>query len=132
MNNYHLKDLVIMKKPHACGNNDWIITRVGVDIKIKCLNCNREVMIDRLEFEQKVKKIGDKNEKKRAGAITNAAFVFAMETRKISCRNYRAVVYFNQIIKQFGQAAKAWLLVQGECCGRCRKACINSGCFHFF
>ncbi len=63
MNNYHLNDLVIMKKPHACGKNDWIITRVGVDIKIKCLNCNREVMIDRLEFEKKVKKIGDKNEK---------------------------------------------------------------------
>ena len=27
-----------MKKQHPCGSNEWEITRVGVDIKIKCLN----------------------------------------------------------------------------------------------
>lgn len=56
-NNYKLNDLVIMKKPHACQTNLWKITRVGVDIKIKCVNCNREVMLDRLEFERKLKKV---------------------------------------------------------------------------
>lgn len=62
-NNYTLNDLVIMKKPHACQTNKWQITRVGVDIKIKCLNCNREIMMDRLEFEKKLKKvIGGNNE----------------------------------------------------------------------
>ncbi|MBQ4030971.1 MAG: DUF951 domain-containing protein [Bacilli bacterium] len=62
-NNYNLGDQVEMKKPHACGTNKWQITRVGVDIKIKCLNCNREIMMDRLEFDKKVKKVlGEKNE----------------------------------------------------------------------
>ena len=62
-NNYKLGDKVIMKKPHACQTNEWQITRVGVDIKIKCVNCNREIMMDRLEFEKKLKKvIGDNNE----------------------------------------------------------------------
>ncbi len=62
-NNYKLNDIVVMKKPHACQTNEWKITRVGVDIKIKCLNCNREIMMDRLEFEKKLKKIiGDHNE----------------------------------------------------------------------
>ena len=51
---YNINDRVIMKKPHACGTNEWIITRVGVDIKIKCANCNREIMLDRLEFEKKI------------------------------------------------------------------------------
>lgn len=50
-----INDKVIMKKPHACGTNEWIITRVGVDVKIKCLKCNREVMLDRLEFKKKMK-----------------------------------------------------------------------------
>ena len=60
---YNLNDYVVMKKPHACQTNNWIITRVGVDIKIKCVNCNREIMMDRLEFEKKLKKvIGDINE----------------------------------------------------------------------
>lgn len=54
---YKLGDKVIMKKPHACQTNEWIITRVGVDIKIKCINCNREIMLDRLEFEKKLRRI---------------------------------------------------------------------------
>ncbi len=56
-NNYKLGDIVEMKKPHPCGTNKWQITRVGVDIKIKCVNCNREIMMDRLEFDKKLKKI---------------------------------------------------------------------------
>lgn len=59
--NYELGSTVIMKKPHACKTNEWVITRLGVDIKIKCLNCGREIMMDRLEFERKLKKVvGDK------------------------------------------------------------------------
>ena len=56
-NNYKLDDIVEMKKPHACQTNKWQITRMGVDIKIKCINCNREIMMDRLEFDKKLKKI---------------------------------------------------------------------------
>lgn len=62
---YKLQDHVIMKKGHPCGTNEWIITRVGVDIKLKCQKCGREIMMDRLEFEKKCKKIiGEKNEDK--------------------------------------------------------------------
>jgi hypothetical protein len=62
-NNYKMGDIVEMKKPHACQTNKWQITRMGVDIKIKCVNCNREIMMDRLEFEKKLKKIiGGNNE----------------------------------------------------------------------
>ena len=62
-NNYKMGDIVEMKKPHACQTNKWEITRMGVDIKIKCINCNREIMMDRLEFEKKLKKIiGGTNE----------------------------------------------------------------------
>ena len=61
--NYKLNDQVIMKKPHACGENLWRITRMGVDIKLKCVACGREIMLDRLVFEKKLKKIlGDSNE----------------------------------------------------------------------
>lgn len=54
---FKLNDEVIMKKQHACGANLWIITRMGVDIKIKCRNCGREIMMDRLEFQRKLKKV---------------------------------------------------------------------------
>ncbi len=62
---YNLMDHVMMKKPHACKSNDWLIIRMGVDIKLRCINCQREIMMDRLEFEKKLKKvIGEKNETK--------------------------------------------------------------------
>ena len=59
---YKLGSIVIMKKPHPCGTNEWEITRLGADIKIKCLNCGRTIMMDRLEFEKKLKKVVE-NEK---------------------------------------------------------------------
>ena len=54
---FNLNDDVIMKKPHACKTNLWKITRVGADIKIKCKNCGREILMDRLEFIKKLKKV---------------------------------------------------------------------------
>ncbi|MFW2883815.1 DUF951 domain-containing protein [Levilactobacillus brevis] len=54
---YDLGDLVEMKKPHPCGTNRWEITRMGADIKIKCTNCGRVVMLSRREFEKKLKKV---------------------------------------------------------------------------
>ena len=46
-----------MKKKHACGTNEWKVIRMGVDIKLKCVACGREVMMDRLEFERKLRRI---------------------------------------------------------------------------
>ncbi|MBP3765630.1 MAG: DUF951 domain-containing protein [Bacilli bacterium] len=54
---YKLNDIVIMKKPHPCGFNEWQIIRVGADIKIKCTNCGRSIMMPRIEFNKKLKKI---------------------------------------------------------------------------
>ena len=54
---YKLNDIVIMKKPHPCGSNKWQIVRVGADIKIKCLNCGRTIMLERVEFNKKIKKV---------------------------------------------------------------------------
>ena len=54
---YILNDIVIMKKPHPCGSNKWQIVRVGADIKIKCLNCGRTIMLERVEFNKKIKKV---------------------------------------------------------------------------
>lgn len=59
---YNLGNLVVMKKGHPCGENKWEIIRMGVDIKLKCVKCGRTIMMDRLEFEHKLKKVVE-NEK---------------------------------------------------------------------
>ena len=64
--NYDLGSIVIMKKQHPCGTNKWEITRLGADIKIKCLNCGRTIMLPRIEFNKKLKKVvEDEKEEKR-------------------------------------------------------------------
>lgn len=56
-----LGDIVEMKKVHPCGSKNWEVIRLGADIKIKCLGCDRIVMITRSKFEKGVKKIVKKN-----------------------------------------------------------------------
>ncbi len=50
-------DIVEVKKPHPCGNNSFKILRVGMDFKIKCMKCDREVMLPRAKIEKNIKKI---------------------------------------------------------------------------
>lgn len=59
---FNLGDIVEMKKGHPCGGNEWEIIRLGADIKIKCKNCGRLVMISRSDFNKRVKKVIFSNE----------------------------------------------------------------------
>lgn len=53
---YNLGDIVKMKKKHPCGADEWEITRTGMDFRIKCLGCGRQVMMSRIDFEKSVRK----------------------------------------------------------------------------
>ncbi len=52
-----ISDILIMKKPHPCGSNRFSVLRIGMDFKIKCLGCGREVMAPRSKIEKRIKKI---------------------------------------------------------------------------
>ena len=56
-NNYELGSTVEMKKQHPCGNKEFKVIRVGVDIKIECTKCGRTIMLPRIEFNKKIKKV---------------------------------------------------------------------------
>lgn len=49
-----------MKKTHPCGSNTWEITRVGMDIGLKCCGCGHFIMLPRSKFLKAVKSINDK------------------------------------------------------------------------
>lgn len=51
----HLNDVVRLRKKHPCGNYDWRVVRVGADIGVQCLRCNRRVLMPRRTFEKRVK-----------------------------------------------------------------------------
>jgi hypothetical protein len=54
---FQLGDIVEMKKPHPCGTNQMEIIRMGMDIRIKCVGCKHSVLVPRVKFEKRVKKI---------------------------------------------------------------------------
>ena len=54
---YNLNDRVIMKKEHPCGNSEFEIIRLGADIKIRCIKCNHVIMLSRIDFNKKIKKV---------------------------------------------------------------------------
>ena len=43
-----LGDVVKLKKPHPCGANEWEITKLGMDIGMTCVGCDRKVRLERL------------------------------------------------------------------------------------
>ena len=49
-NEIRLGDVIRTRKPHPCGNDVWTVIRTGADIKIKCRQCGRIVMLDRAAF----------------------------------------------------------------------------------
>lgn len=55
--NVNVGDRVEMKKLHPCGGKTFEILRVGMDFKIKCEKCGREVMVPRNKIEKNIKKI---------------------------------------------------------------------------
>jgi len=49
-------DVVQMRKAHPCGSDQWRVYRIGADIGIQCLGCQRRVLLPRRRFERAVKK----------------------------------------------------------------------------
>jgi len=50
-----LNDVVRLRKVHPCGGYEWRVVRLGADIGIRCLKCNRRVLLERRELEKRLK-----------------------------------------------------------------------------
>ena len=55
--NINLGDRIQMKKQHPCGCNTFKVTRIGMDFKIVCEGCGREILLSRKAVEKGIKKI---------------------------------------------------------------------------
>lgn len=53
----HVGDVLLMKKAHPCGSKEWKVLRIGMDFRMRCVGCGREMMIPRNKAEKNVKKV---------------------------------------------------------------------------
>jgi len=61
-----LGDVVRLKKKHPCGSYEWQVVRLGADIGIKCRGCNRRVLLERRDFERRVREFISRSERQFA------------------------------------------------------------------
>lgn len=52
-----LGDRLRLRKPHPCGNYDWLVVRLGADIGLRCEKCGRRVLLPRAEVERRTKRV---------------------------------------------------------------------------
>jgi hypothetical protein len=55
-------DKVRLGKAHPCGSYEWEVVRVGADIGLKCLKCQRRVLLARDVFRRRVKEFVPKSD----------------------------------------------------------------------
>lgn len=60
---YEVGDEIVMKKPHPCGGNAWMVARVGADIKLQCKTCGKFQNLTRDEVRKRQKSVVKKDEK---------------------------------------------------------------------
>ena len=52
-----LNDRLRLRKPHPCGSYEWIVTRLGADIGLECVVCQRRIMLTRRELARRLKAV---------------------------------------------------------------------------
>ena len=54
---FQVGDVIELKKPHPCGDRRFTVLRVGGEMRVRCLGCGHDMVIDRIKLEKSIKKI---------------------------------------------------------------------------
>lgn len=50
-------DILVMKKVHPCGSKQWRVLRTGADLRLRCMLCQREIMVVRQRAEKNIRNV---------------------------------------------------------------------------
>lgn len=50
-------DVLTMKKQHPCGCARFLVLRIGMDFRLRCEQCGRELMIPRVRAEKNIRSV---------------------------------------------------------------------------
>ena len=53
----HLEDILKLRKQHPCGSHDWKVVRLGADIGLECMGCQRRVLLERRKLARRLKAV---------------------------------------------------------------------------
>jgi hypothetical protein len=49
-----LGDVVRLRRAHPCGDDTWLVDRLGADIGLRCRTCGRHVVLERRTLERRL------------------------------------------------------------------------------
>ena len=61
---FHMGEILRLRKPHPCGEDRWQVVRLGADIGLVCMGCQHRVLMERRTLERQLKariNIGNEN-----------------------------------------------------------------------
>ncbi len=53
----HVGDVLELRKPHPCGEKHFKVLRTGSEVRIVCVGCGRDMVLERLKLEKAVKEV---------------------------------------------------------------------------
>ncbi|PZC50832.1 MAG: hypothetical protein DK304_000538 [Chloroflexi bacterium] len=51
---YNLGDILKLRKRHPCGAFEWRVVRLGADIGLRCISCQRRILLSRSVLERRI------------------------------------------------------------------------------
>ena len=72
-------DILMMKKEHPCKNKEFLVLRAGMDFRIRCTKCGREIMAPRAKIEKNCKELKEHKADKVIVCCTFGLFTNGLE-----------------------------------------------------
>ena len=57
MKDIRVGDRLVVRKPHPCSSDSFLVLRTGMDVRLRCEGCGHEVMIPRAKADKMIKTI---------------------------------------------------------------------------
>jgi hypothetical protein len=54
---FYAGDTLELKKPHPCGDKRFNVLRVGAQVRVRCLGCGRDMVLDRIKLEKAIRRV---------------------------------------------------------------------------
>lgn len=67
----HPGDVLHLKKTHPCGCADFLVKRVGSQVRIVCQGCGRDMTVDRIKLEKSIKSMTVSEAEQNTGKESN-------------------------------------------------------------
>ncbi len=54
---FYTGDTLEMKKQHPCGAKEFEVLRTGAQVRVRCVGCGRDMVLDRIKLEKAIRKV---------------------------------------------------------------------------